>query len=59
MKLAHIRTTIDRHTGEVISKEIIGYKVVDEYEYFRPLVEIFWKRIQEEMKREGKINGHK
>jgi len=33
----------------VIKREIIGYEEIDEDEYYRPLVEIFWKRIQIEL----------
>lgn len=52
MRVAHVKTTIDRHTGKVISQEITGYETVDEDEYYRPLAEMFWKRIEKEMKRE-------
>ena len=51
MKVAHVKTTIDRRTGEVIKREIIGYEEIDEDEYYRSLVEIFWKRIQKELEK--------
>ena len=54
MKVAHVKTTIDRKTGEVIKQEITGYKEVDEDEYYRPLVEMYGKRILKEMRKEVK-----
>jgi len=45
VKVAHIRTTIDRHTGEVIQQKVVGYEDVDEDKFYRPLVEIFLARI--------------
>ena len=48
MKVAHIRTTIDRHTGEVLQEEIVGDEEVDEDKFYRPLVEIFLARIMED-----------
>ena len=48
MKVARIKTTIDRHTGEVLQEEIVGYEEVDEDKFYRPLVEIFLARIMED-----------
>ncbi|NLW01213.1 MAG: hypothetical protein GX041_08490 [Clostridiales bacterium] len=48
MKVAHIKTTIDRHTGEVKQQEIVSYEEVDEDEYYRPLAEIFFERIMKD-----------
>lgn len=45
MKVAHVKTTIDRHTGEVLQSEIVGYEEVDEDKFYRPLVEIFLARL--------------
>lgn len=45
MRVAIVRTTIDRSTGRQVSQEIVGYDDVDEDAYYRPLVEIFGKRI--------------
>jgi len=48
VRVAHIRTTIDRHTGEIIQQKVIGYEEVDEDQYYKPLVEILGKRFMEE-----------
>lgn len=47
MKVAIVRATIDRKTGQLKSEEVIGYEEVDEDAYYRPLVEIFGKRVLE------------
>lgn len=48
MQVAIVRTTIDRKTGQQIDKQIIGFEEIDEDIYYRPLVEIFGRRILEE-----------
>jgi len=45
MQVAIVRTTIDRKTGQRLSEQIIGYEEVDEDTYYRPLVEIYGKRV--------------
>lgn len=45
MQVAIVRTTIDRKTGQRLSEKIIGYEEVDEDAYYRPLVEIYGKRV--------------
>ena len=52
MKVQTIRITIDRKTGQTIGTQVIGEQEMSEDEYFRPLVEIFGKRIIEEMKKQ-------
>lgn len=52
MKVQTIRITIDRKTGQTISTQVIDEQEMSEDEYFRPLVEIFGKRILEEMKKQ-------
>ena len=47
MQVAIVRTTIDRATGRQISEEIIGYEEIDEDTFYRPLVEIFGRRVLE------------
>lgn len=47
MKVAIVRTTIDRKTGKLIDQQIIGTEEVDEDRFYRSLVEIFGKRILE------------
>lgn len=54
MRVAHISTTIDRKTGEVLKREITGYKEVDEDRYYGPLVKIWGDRILKEF-REGRL----
>lgn len=51
MKVAYIKTTIDRRTSEVKNQEIVGYEEVNEDEYYRPLVEVFWMRIKKELEK--------
>lgn len=51
MKVQTIRITIDRKTGQTLSTQVLEEKEMDENEYFKPLVEIFGKRILEEMKK--------
>lgn len=53
MQNAIIRITIDRETGQQIEQEIIGYEEIDEDAYYRPLVEVFGKRIIEALRKEG------
>lgn len=52
MKVQTVRITIDRKTGQTLSTQVLEEKEMDENEYFRPLVEIFGKRILEEMKKQ-------
>jgi len=47
MQVAIVRTTVDRATGEQISEKIIGYEEVDEDAFYRPIVEVFGKRVLE------------
>ena len=47
MQVAIMRVTIDR-TGRQLEEKIVGYKEVDEDDYYRPLVEIFGERILKE-----------
>lgn len=48
MKTKTVRITIDRKTGQTLDRQVLEEKEIDENEYFRPLVEIFAKRILEE-----------
>ncbi|HHV99988.1 MAG TPA: hypothetical protein GXX36_10550 [Clostridiaceae bacterium] len=57
MQVAIIRTTIDRKTGQRLSEEIIGYEEVDEDAYYRPLVEIFGKRVLEALQNDKQEGG--
>lgn len=52
MKVQTVRITIDRKTGQTLSTQVLEEKEMDENEYFRPLAEIFGKRILEEMKKQ-------
>lgn len=52
MQVAHVKITIDRHTGKELSRETTGYGEMDEDEYYRPLVEMYWPRIQKEMEKD-------
>jgi len=52
VKVQTVRITIDRKTGQTLSTQVLEEKEMDENEYFRPLVEIFGKRILEEMKKQ-------
>lgn len=52
VKVQTIRITIDRKTGQTIGTQVIDEQEMSEDEYFRPLVEIFGKRILEEMKKQ-------
>lgn len=52
MKAQTVRITIDRKTGQTLSTQVLEEKEMDENEYFRPLAEIFGKRILEEMKKQ-------
>ena len=54
MRVACKTVTIDRHTRKLKNEEITGYKEVDEDEYYRPLVEMYGKRILKEMRKEVK-----
>lgn len=65
MKVAHVKVTLDRKTGKKLHEETIGYEEMDEDEYYRPLVEMFWSRIKNEIEKdpdkwfkERKHNGH-
>lgn len=50
MKVAIMRTTVDRKTGEILKEEIKDYEEIDEDTYYRPLVEIYGDRILKEFK---------
>ena len=52
MNVQTVRITTDRKTGQTLSTQVLEEKEMDENEYFRPLVEIFGKRILEEMKKQ-------
>lgn len=45
MQVAIVKTTIDRATGRQIGEEIIGQEEVNEDAFYRPLVEIFGRRV--------------
>lgn len=49
MKLAIIRTSYDRKTLEAISSEVVGYTDIDEDEYYKPLVEAFFNKIEKDI----------
>lgn len=57
MRVAIVRTRIERATGRQVSQEIIGYDDVDEDAYYRPLVEIFGKRILDVLERDKQKCG--
>jgi len=52
VKVAHVKVTLDRKTGKKLHEETIGYEEMDEDEYYRPLVEIFWSRIKNEIEKD-------
>lgn len=47
MKVAIVKTRIDRHTGETLSSEVEGFTEMSEEEYYQPLVEMFYKAFKE------------
>jgi len=47
IQAAVVRVTVSRETGQKISEEIIGFEKVDEDAFYRPLIEIFGKRVLE------------
>ena len=51
MKVAIMRTTVDRKTGAILKEEIKGYENVDENIFFSPLVEIYGNIILKKLKR--------
>jgi len=57
MKVAIVRTTIDRKTGQQISEEVIGYDELDEDAFYRPLVEILGKRVLEALQNNKQEGG--
>ena len=51
--LYNVRITIDRKTGKKINERIIGpAKDITKEELYRPLVEIYYKRFYDYMKKE-------
>lgn len=52
MKVAVVRTTIDKTTGRQINQKTIGYEEIDEDAYYRPLVEMLGDRILTSCKEE-------
>jgi hypothetical protein len=52
MQVATVRVTFDRKTMQKIGEEIIGYKEMDEDEYYRPLVELLAPRFMEWLKQQ-------
>jgi hypothetical protein len=43
------KTTIyDRKTGKVINREIVGSEDMSEEEYYKPMVEFFYKRMRQD-----------
>lgn len=40
MEISLVTITVDRHTGETISREVKETKEVDEDQFYRPLVEV-------------------
>jgi len=56
MKVGILRITIDRSTGRELDRKIIGYEEIDEDAYYRPLVEMFGKRVLAAMEEGRWIN---
>lgn len=51
MKASVLSITIDRSTGRELDRKIIGYEEIDEDAYYRPLIEMFGKRVLEAMEK--------
>lgn len=47
MRVAIVRTTIDRKTGQELNQEVIGTEEIDKDKFYRPLVEVFGSRVLE------------
>ena len=45
MQAAVVKIRMDRKTGKKISEEIIGYEEVDETEFYKPLVNLYYEKI--------------
>lgn len=54
MQITIVRVTVDRRTGQQLEKQTIGFEEIDEDAYYRPLVEIFGKRVLEALQNKQK-----
>jgi hypothetical protein len=52
MEVSILSIITSRKTDEVVSQKVVGSEVMDEEEYYRPLVELFYGR----MKQDGFLN---
>ena len=51
MQVTTVSVKIDRKTGTVIETEYEGIEEVNETEFYRPLVEVFYKAFSEQAKK--------
>ena len=56
MQLVIVKTTIDRKTGDVLEKSIIGLKEIDEKVYWEPLLAVLHRGF--ESRAEGKPGNY-
>ncbi len=56
MKVAVVSTKLNRHTGEVISREIKEIRTVNEEEFYRPLVEVLGNGFLKQFKKGGNLS---
>lgn len=52
MRVAVVKATINRDTGEVLKREVVDHIEMDEDEYYRPLVEILAKDAEKLIQKE-------
>lgn len=57
MEVIIVKTSLSRETGELLSQEVIGSEEINEDEYYRPLVEMFFSRIFPEKVSQGGKNN--
>jgi len=57
MQAAIVRVTVDRATGRKLEEQIIGYEEVDEDAFYKPLVEIFGKRVLDALQKDKQEGG--
>ncbi|WP_169736189.1 hypothetical protein [Caldanaerobius polysaccharolyticus] len=47
MRVATVKVTFDRETGEKLEEEVVDVSEVDEDEYYRPIAEFLYKKLKE------------
>jgi hypothetical protein len=53
---AILSINIDRQNGREVERKVIGHEEIDEDVYYRPLVEMFGKRVLDALRQESKAS---